>query len=389
MSTRIKTDYKGVYYREATRLGGKGIEKIYYITFKKDGKVHEEKVGRQYADQMTPARAASYRAERIEGKRLSRKQIREQAARKKKETEDKWTLDCLWDEYEASRPNNRSLATDMSRYEKYLKPTFGKKEPKDIIPLDVDRLRLKLQKDLAPQTVKHILNLLTWIVNYGVKQNLCDGISFHIKKPTVNNIKTEDLNPEQLKRLLKALEADSNIQVRNIMKLALFTGMRRGEIFNLKWSDIDYHRGFIWIRGPKGGQDQKIPMNDSARKLFESHPRTKSPYIFPGQNGKKRKTVQIGANKIKKAAGLPKDFRPMHGLRHVYASMLASSGQVDMYTLQKLLTHKNPIMTQRYAHLRDETLKKASNLAGFIIEQASKIDDKKSFEDDRKVNNND
>lgn len=64
---------------------------------------------------------------------------------------------------------------------------------------------------------------------------------------------------------------------------------------------------------------------------------------------------------------MPDDFRPLHGLRHVYASMLASSGQVDMYTLQKLLTHKSPLMTQRYAHLRDESLKRASNLAGSII----------------------
>jgi hypothetical protein len=47
--------------------------------------------------------------------------------------------------------------------------------------------------------------------------------------------------------------------------------------------------------------------------------------------------------------------------------MLASSGQVDMYVLQKLLTHKSPIMTQRYAHLRDESLKKASALAGEIV----------------------
>jgi len=70
---------------------------------------------------------------------------------------------------------------------------------------------------------------------------------------------------------------------------------------------------------------------------------------------------------IKEAAELPDDFRPLHGLRHVYASMLASSGQVDMYTLQKLLTHKSPLMTQRYAHLRDESLKRASNLAGSII----------------------
>jgi N12 class adenine-specific DNA methylase len=47
--------------------------------------------------------------------------------------------------------------------------------------------------------------------------------------------------------------------------------------------------------------------------------------------------------------------------------MLASSGQVDMYTLQRLLTHKSPVMTQRYAHLRDETMKRAADVAGDII----------------------
>jgi hypothetical protein len=53
----------------------------------------------------------------------------------------------------------------------------------------------------------------------------------------------------------------------------------------------------------------------------------------------------------------------------VYASMLASSGQVDLYTLQKLLTHKSPIMTQRYALLRDQALRQAADLAGKINEQ--------------------
>ena len=72
---------------------------------------------------------------------------------------------------------------------------------------------------------------------------------------------------------------------------------------------------------------------------------------------------------IKRAAGLPKDFRALHGLRHVFASMLASSGQVDLYTLQKLLTHKSPVMTQRYAHLRDEFLKRASALAGQLVNE--------------------
>ncbi len=76
--------------------------------------------------------------------------------------------------------------------------------------------------------------------------------------------------------------------------------------------------------------------------------------------------------KIRDNAGLPSDFRPLHGLRHVYATMLASSGKVDMYTLQKLLTHKTPQMTQRYAHLRDEALKRAANLAGDLLKESIK-----------------
>ena len=53
--------------------------------------------------------------------------------------------------------------------------------------------------------------------------------------------------------------------------------------------------------------------------------------------------------------------------------MLVSSGRVDIATLQKLLTHKSPQMTQRYDHLRDEALRQASSLAGDLIQQAEKI----------------
>ena len=88
--------------------------------------------------------------------------------------------------------------------------------------MDVDRVRIKLLKKKSPQTVKHVLNLLTWIINYGVKNNLCEGINFHIQKPTVNNEKTEDLTPEQLEILLRAIESDDNIDVGNMMKMALY-----------------------------------------------------------------------------------------------------------------------------------------------------------------------
>jgi len=110
--------------------------------------------------------------------------------------------------------------------------------------------------------------------------------------------------------------------------------------------------------------------------LLESHEKGNSSFVFPGQGGKHRVTAQKGTNRIKKRAGLPRNFRPLHGLRHVFASQLASSGRVDMYVLQRLLTHKDPRMTQRYAHLRDETLKRASDLAGEIITEAQSDKDK-------------
>jgi len=365
-----------VFYREANRIGGKGTERVYYVVFKKDGLVIEEKAGRQFADDMTPARAVRIRSERIEGKRMSRKEIKAKKEALKAAEEGKWTIDRLWNRYKRNRSDNKGLATDSGRYEKYIKAQFGNKEPKDIILLDIERLSRRLSKELSPQTVKHVLNLLTWIINYGVKNGFCEGLTFKIKKPAVNNLKTEDLTHRQLENLLKAIEEDANIQIKNLMKIALVSGMRRGELFKLKWDDIDVDRGFITILDPKGGKDQKIPLNESARDILLNHPETGSNYVFPGQNGKQRVTASVGVNRIKKRAGLPADFRPFHGLRHVFASTLASSGKVDMYTLQKLLTHKSPIMTQRYAHLRDDALKRASELAGRLIQRASK--DKKN-----------
>ncbi len=382
MAARFKTSYPGVFYREAKRIGRKGTEKVYYVVFKKNGKTIEEKAGRQYSDAMTPARASSYRSARIEGKKPSRKELREIEEERKAREQGKWTIKRLYEEYEKTRPANKSLSTDKSRYNRYLKKPFGNKEPSELIPLEIDRLRINLLKKRSPQTVKHVLNLLTWIINFGVKKGLCEGIGFHIQKPTVNNIKTEDLSQSQLEKLLLAIEEDKDIQTGNLMRLALYTGMRKGELFNLRWEDIDFERGFLNIRDPKGGRDQIIPLNEGARGVLKHHPREKSLYVFPGRFGSKRATVTVSANRIKEAAGLPEDFRPIHGLRHVYASMLASSGKVDMYTLQRLLTHKDPRMTQRYVHLRDAALKGASDLASDIIKKA---DEGKNKQDQSKT----
>ncbi|MFZ5448169.1 MAG: tyrosine-type recombinase/integrase [Thermodesulfobacteriota bacterium] len=360
--TRVKTSYPGVYYIMGKAADGRP-ERIYYIFYRKAGKQIEEKAGRQFKDDMTPARAAGIRTKRIEG--AASNQERREEARK-----IPWTIDRLWQEYIEPKPDTKGFRTDRYRYQKFLQATFGAKEPKDLSQIMVHRLRINLSKALSAKTVKNVLELLERIVNFGVKKGLCPGLGFKIEFPRVNNLKTEDLSPEQLSSLLTAIDGDYDIQAANFMRMALVTGMRRGELFKLQWEHLDFDKGFIHIIGPKGGKDQTIPMNQSARKILENHPRTDSPFVFPGRGGKQRTEIRRPVDRIRKAAGLPPDFRPLHGLRHTYASMLASSGEVDLYTLQKLLTHKTAAMTQRYAHLRDEALRRASDLAGDLIGQA-------------------
>ena len=366
---RIRTTYPGVFFIEGTSPANGKPEKIFYIRYRKGGKLIEEKAGRQFQDDMTPARAAMLRAERVQGKTPSRQETRELREAVKTAEAARWTIDRLWQEYSAQKHDSKGLKVDRGRYEKYLKPGLGDKEPRNLAHLDIDRLRIGLAKKRKPQTVKHVLALMKRIINFGANKGLCPGLSFKIELPKVHNKKTEDLNPEQLSALLDAIEQDPNVQAANLMKMALYTGMRRGELFKLQWQDVDFDRGFIHIRDPKGGPNQKIPMNPVARDLLTEHPHTGSPYVFPGRGGNQRTDINKQVTRIKAAAGLPKDFRALHGLRHVYASMLASSGQVDLYTLQKLLCHKSSGMTTRYAHLRDEALHRAAHLAGDLLGQ--------------------
>jgi integrase len=360
---RIKTNYPGVFYIMGKASDGRP-ERIYYVMYRRAGKLVEEKAGRQFKDDMTPARAAGIRTRRIEGAASNQE-------RREAEAEIKWTVGGLWEQYISDKPNTKGFKTDRYRYDKFLQSPFGGKEPSAIAQIETHRLRINLVKILSPKTVKNVLELLERITNFGVKKGLCAGLGFKIEMPRINNLKTEDLTPEQLSNLMAAIDQDYDLQAGNLMKMALFTGMRRGELFKLRWQHIDFEKGFIYIIGPKGGKDQAIPLNQAARKVLEKHPRVnESPFVFPGRGGRQRTEIRRPVARIKKEAGLPEDFRPLHGLRHTYASMLASSGQVDLYTLQKLLTHKTPAMTMRYAHLRDEALRRASDLAGDLIGQA-------------------
>jgi integrase len=374
------TKYPGVYYCEG--MGAKGkAEKIYYIVYRRQGKLIEEKAGRERQDDMTPARAAGMRAKRIEGKELSNTEKR-RAEQEAKKGESPWTINKLWKEYEKTKSKNKSLLTDKYRFNKHLRDALGNKEPHNIVLLDIDRLQRRDLKNKSPQTVKHVLALLRRLIHFGTQRGVCQSLPFVISMPKVSNLRTEDLTNVQLRALIKALDESSDIMTANIMRMAMYTGMRRGELFRLHWQDVDFERGFITIKDPKGGKDETIPLNSAVREVLEKHPRQPGrDLVFYRGDGKAFTDITRQARRITKMAGIAKDFRPLHGLRHHYASALASSGRVDLYVLQRLLTHKSPTMTQRYSHLRDQALRQASDLAGELFKAVEKqMDDQEAAE---------
>ncbi|MBE0448969.1 MAG: site-specific integrase [Actinobacteria bacterium] len=378
MGKRIKTNYPGVYYRIKRNKNTWKEERIYYIHYRlrlPDGgwKQHEEAVGSQLRDNMTPAKANNIRARRLSGNEKPNTVRRSEAKTRKRQ--EKWTVSALWEEYKGMNPNLKGYHVYDPIFNAHLKPLFGDKQPKEITPFDINRLKQRQMKGKSNGSIANVLELLRRIVNFGIKNNFCLGPGFTIQLPRVNNLKTEDLTPEQLKRLLEII--DSHIEYRTpyatgayMMKLSLLTGMRRSEMFRLRWDDIDRYRGNIILRDAKSGRNEVIPMSSYTHELLNGAQEEAgdNPLVFPSPKGEERSDIRRQVNHIKGQAGLPDDFRPLHGLRHVFASNLISRG-VSREIVARLLTHKGVTVTDRYAHIRDDALREAAELAGRLLEE--------------------
>lgn len=112
-----------------------------------------------------------------------------------------------------------------------------------------------------------------------------------------------------------------------------------------------------------------IPLPEKIKEELKIFPKV-SKYIFPGKYGiAPREDFVRVARRIRDKVGLPKNFRPIYMLRHNFATHLACSGKVEIYTIQRLMTHQSPQMTQRYAHFMDKTLKDASKVIEELFNQ--------------------
>ena len=346
--TRHSTEFSGVYF---VKLANEN--QSFFIRYKRNGKSVEEKAGRSN-EGWDAEIACLLRAERMSANDAQAGELQQDSASNAGQL---WSFSKIFEKYLRLRPDLKGRENDIYRFKNYLELDFADIAPEEVTHDDVERFRHNLQnKSLKPATVRHVLELLRRLANFAVKKNYCRGLSFKLEMPKVENQKTEELTQFQLQNLLRVLEEDPDLQVSNLVRMALYTGMRRGELFELCWSDIDFHHKTITVRSAKKGQHPTIPLNEMAEKVLAEHAHVEgsSKFVFPGRSGKKRTECKRQLLRIRKNAGLPEDFRLLQGLRHVYATMLVSSGKVDLETLQSLLTQKSPLMTQRYAHLLDQ-----------------------------------
>ncbi len=230
----------------------------------------------------------------------------------------------------------------------------------------------KIQKGNKPATVNRHIATLKHMFTKAVEWDM-------VEEETLKRIRKVKLLPENNRRLryLSIGECQSLINacdkhLKPIVITALNTGMRKSEILNLKWDNVDLKHGFILLDRTKNGDRREIPINDTLRQILQGlMRRVDIPYVFyDPRTGKPYQEVKRSFNTALRKAGI-KDFR-FHDLRHTFASHLVMSG-VDLTTVKELLGHKNLTMTLRYAHLAPGHKVKAVGLLDNILNEKPTI----------------
>ena len=223
---------------------------------------------------------------------------------------------------------------------------------------DIEAYRRKREGDgKAVASINRELSNLSGALSWAVRNGIIDKKP-HVKMPNPHNERERFLTKEEAKRLISYCPAD----IRPIIQAALFTGMRRGELLEMKWSWVDLQNLMIMIppSATKNGQRRHVPISDNMyRVLMDLRRRSIDgcELVFhidgkPIPESRLAKTWRKARDK----AGL-KELR-LHDARHSLASWLVMGGE-SLYTVATILGHRSLDMTQRYSHLAPGHLRAA------------------------------
>lgn len=256
------------------------------------------------------------------------------------------------------------LARDGEATRNRIRNVFGpllKKPLWSITGIQLEDHLTKRLGEVSVSTVRRDKAAIQGLFSYAVKRKVVEvNPAAAVELPKAdNNEEPRYLSASERGRLMAALADDQTPEyLRDLVILALNTGLRRSEMFSLDWKDVDLDRGQITVRGAKSksGNTRHISINKPLAEMLERRGKASGQkgYVIPNpETGNALVDVKKGWAKLLQRARI-KDFR-LHDLRHSFASQLVQRG-VPLYTVQKLLGHSSMAMTARYSHLAQDDL---------------------------------
>ena len=279
-----------------------------------------------------------------------------------------------------AKQNKKSWKDDMYRINAHMKPFFEGYVLDEINPHLIENYKAERLKSTARKSKEKIsrssinreLTILKKMLNLAVDWgHLSSNPTMKIKLfSEKDNLMERILTKEEEKRLLEAAAKE----LKPILVIALNTGMRRGEILNLEWEQIDFERKQIRVEHTKNGKTRIIPVNSELSVLLNDMNRARNAdFLFENpRTGKPLTNVNRSFKTACRKASL-KDLR-FHDLRHSFASRLVESG-VDLITVKELLGHSTVRVTERYTHPNQEQKKRAVEILAQKPSERAKITD--------------
>lgn len=346
---RKKTKWTGVYQLTSTKHKHKGKPDVcYYVTYKKDGKKVWEKVGWK-SDGYSAETASLVRGERVRAVKHS--DIPAVAT-------SKITMQRAWKLYlDQHMPTIKDQKTEISAYNKHIKPALEAKHLDQIGPYDIEKIKKRMtDQGYAPATVKHILVLIRSIYNRMLEWGKWHGVNpvSRVKMPKVDNARWRYLTWDESHALLQEIGRRSATWY-IISLISLHCGLRAGEVFALRGEHIDMDNGILQVIDPKhkSRQAYMTPAVKATLAGLETQP---SKLIFQNRNGEQITEVSETIPRAIQKLGLNKDIQDrrgkvvFHTFRHTFGSWLAMDGW-PMYVIAELMGHSTLEMTRRYSHL--------------------------------------